>query len=308
MLLTNKIITETAFNLGFDLVGFSRAELLEKEIKHLQEWLNKGYHADMFYMERNPEKRKDVKEILPSAESVISMALVYNTPETHSGKEEYGKFSRYAWGKDYHLIIWEKLDKFVADIKKADPSFEAKTYVDTGPVMDKVWAVRSGLGWMGKNTNIINREKGSWFFIATVICNYKFDYSEQVTDLCGSCTACIDACPTGALADEYILDSNKCISYQTIENKSGIPESLKGKFNNWIYGCDICQDVCPWNKKFGALTQEPAFYPRNGNKEILIKDAAKMEQEEFSARFKDSPVKRTKLKGIKRNAEFLLNP
>ena len=175
MPLTNKLIAETAFNLGFDLVGFSRAEQLENEMKHFREWLNKGYHADMHYMERNVEKRENVKEILPSAESVISLALVYNTPESHSGKNDTGKISRYAWGKDYHLIIWEKLDNFVSEIKKTEPLFEAKTYVDTGPVMDKVWAVRSGLGWMGKNTNIINREKGSWFFIATVICNYKFD-------------------------------------------------------------------------------------------------------------------------------------
>jgi len=308
MLLTNKIITETALNLGFNLVGFSGAELLEDDVIHLQNWLKKGYHADMYYMERNIEKRKNVKEILPSAETVISLALVYNTPDTHSGNNKYGKISRYAWGKDYHIIIWEKLDKFVEEIKKIDPLFEAKTYVDTGPVMDKVWAVRSGLGWMGKNTNIINREKGSWFFIATVICNYKFDYSLPVQDMCGSCSACIDACPTGALVDGYMLDSNKCISYQTIENKSGIPESLKGKFAGWIYGCDICQEVCPWNKKFAVLTHESLFYPLNGNKEILITDAVKMEQEEFSVRFKDSPVKRTKLKGIKRNAEFLLNP
>jgi epoxyqueuosine reductase len=306
VLLTNEIVTETALKIGFNFIGFAAAAEGGEEIKHLKEWLAKGYHADMLYMERNIEKRKNVREILPDAKSVISLALVYNTPDRHSGDPLYGKISRYAWGKDYHLIIWKKLNKLVEELKAIDPSFEAKTYVDTGPVMDKVWAVRSGIGWMGKHTNILNREAGSWFFIAAVICNYKFNYSVPAQDFCGSCTACIDACPTGAIVNEYIVDANKCISYQTIENKGEIPSLLKGKFDNWVYGCDICQDVCPWNMKFSAVTAEPEFFPRNGNKELLLQDAVKMQQEEFSAKFKDSPVKRTKLKGIKRNAEFLL--
>jgi epoxyqueuosine reductase len=306
MILTNKIVADTAIKLGFNLIGFSKVEILENETDHLQEWLDRSYNAEMVYMERNIDKRKNIKEILPSAESVISLALIYNTPENHSGDPDMGKISRYAWGRDYHLVIWARLDKLVAELKLVDPAFEAKTYVDTGPVMDKVWAVHSGLGWMGKHTNVINRDNGSWFFIATVICNYRFNYSLPAADLCGSCTACIDACPTGAIVTEYLVDSNKCISYQTIENKGEIPEALAGKFKNWIYGCDICQEVCPWNNKFSTITNEKDFYPREGNKELLIKDAAVMEQEEFSAKFKESPVKRTKLKGIKRNAEFLL--
>jgi epoxyqueuosine reductase len=307
MLLTNEIVINAAQALGFDLVGFSQAKELTQEINHLEEWLSRGYHADMFYMERNIEKRRNVKEILPEAESVISLALVYNTPEIYSLNPAAGKISRYAWGKDYHLIIWDKLNKFVEELQLIDPSFTAKTYVDTGPVMDKAWAVNSGIGWMGKNTNVINREAGRWFFIATVICSYKFNYAIPSEDFCGSCTACIEACPTGALVNEYVLDSNKCISYQTIENKGDIPASLNGKFDNWVYGCDICQDVCPWNKKFSVITNEADFYPKKENKEILLSDILDMEQEEFSGRFKDSPVKRTKLKGLKRNAEFLLD-
>lgn len=302
--LTKDIIVYKAKELGFELVGFSNAETLEKEIVHLQQWLSLGYNADMHYMERNYEKRKDIKEILPSAKSVISLALNYYTPEQHTNSETLGKISRYAWGKDYHLIIWEKLNQLIDELKEIDPRFEAHTNVDTGPVMDKVWAVKSGIGWQGKHSNIINREIGSWFFIATVICNQDFEPSEPYPDFCGDCSACIDACPTNAIVKEYVVDANKCISYQTIENKNEIPAGLKNKFNNWLFGCDICQDVCPWNKSFSVLSSVKEFNPQN--KEIPLSEAANMEQEEFSARFKNSPVKRAKLKGLARNAKFIL--
>ncbi|MFO7445508.1 MAG: tRNA epoxyqueuosine(34) reductase QueG [Ignavibacteriaceae bacterium] len=304
--LSNEIVTDIAKELGFDLVGFAAAGTLEKEGDLLEKWLSLGYHADMKYMERNLDKRKDVKVILPSAQSVISLALIYHTPEKHSNETANGKISRYAWGKDYHLIIWEKLDKLIEELKKLEPAFEAKSYVDTGPVMDKAWAVRSGIGWMGKHTNVINRETGSWFFIANVICNYKFSYALPSEDFCGSCTACIEACPTGAIVSEYVLDANKCISYLTIENKEEIPSEFKGKFENWIYGCDICQDVCPWNNKFSKITSENDFYPQNGNKEISVAGVLTMDQEEFSRKFQKSAVKRTKLKGLRRNAAFIL--
>ena len=308
MALSNNMVIKIANSYGFDLVGFAEAKNLDEENEHLREWLSNGYHADMKYMERNSDKRKDVKEILPSAKSVISLGLNYYTPEVFSGDKNMGKISRYAWGKDYHLIIWEKLDKLVEEIKTYEPLFEAKAYVDTGPVMDKAWAVHAGIGWMGKHSNIINREMGSWFFIANIICNYEFSYAVPLPDFCGSCTACLEACPTGAIIKDYIVDSNKCISYQTIENKNEIPDELKNKFDNWIYGCDICQDVCPWNQKFSVETSEEEFYLKNQNKEILLSEVIKMEQDEFSGRFKNSPVKRTKLKGLKRNAEFILNP
>ncbi len=308
MVLNNDTIIKLANELGFELVGFAEASVLEKEAENLQSWLANNFHADMNYMQRNFEKRKDVKEILPSAKSVISLGMNYYVPGNFSGDKTKGKISRYAWGTDYHLIIWKKLDKIVDEVKKIDPEFEAKTYVDTGPVMDKAWAVRAGLGWQGKHSNIINRNFGSWFFIANIICNYEFTYSFPIPDFCGSCTACIEACPTGAIVQDYVVDSNKCISYQTIENKNEIPEKFKRNFENWIYGCDICQDVCPWNNKFSQQTAEQQFFPGSGTKEIPLTEVIEMQQEEFSARFKNSPVKRTKLKGLKRNAEFILKP
>lgn len=304
MKVTNKIVTEIAKELGFDLIGFSAAEELSEEYKNFENWLEKDYQVDMQYMERNKEKRKDVKNILTTAKSVISLGLNYYTPEKYSEDKSKGKISRYAWGKDYHLIIWDKLNHFVERLKKIDETFEAKTYVDTGPVMDKAWAIRSGIGWMGKHTNVINKEIGSWFFIANVITNFQFDYNFPINDFCGSCTACLDACPTDAIVEEYIVDANKCISYLTIENNGDIPEEFKGKFDNWIFGCDICQDVCPWNNKFSKVTSEELFFPKHNNKEISFEEIDKMNQEEFSKQFNESPVKRTKLKGLKRNASF----
>lgn len=307
MVISKEIIINKARELGFDLIGFSPAEKLQKEFDSLEKWLGKNYHAEMKYMERNLEKRKDIRNVFPKAKSVISLGLNYYTPEKYSENHKYGKISRYAWGKDYHLIIWEKLNLLIEDLKNIDGLFEAKTYVDTGPVMDKAWAVRAGIGWMGKHSNIINKKIGSWFFIANIITNFEFDYDLPIEDFCGSCTACIEACPTNAIIDEYVVDANKCISYLTIENKNEIPEKFKDKFDNWIFGCDICQDVCPWNNKFSQVTTENDFYPKNNNGEILFEDIKKMDQAEFSKKFKGSPVKRAKLKGLKRNAAFASN-
>ncbi|MEO8399575.1 MAG: tRNA epoxyqueuosine(34) reductase QueG, partial [Ignavibacteriaceae bacterium] len=216
-----------------------------------------------------------------------------------------GKISRYAWGEDYHLVIWEKLNKLTKELQNIDPAFECKSYVDTGPVMDKAWAVQAGIGWLGKHTNVINREIGSWFFIANIITNFEFDYSLQIQDFCGSCTACLDACPTNAIVEEYVVDSNKCISYLTIENKNDIADEFKDKFDNWVFGCDICQDVCPWNNKFSITTKTQKFFLKNDNKEIIIDEILKMTQEDFNKRFKNSAIKRSKLNGLKRNAEFV---
>jgi epoxyqueuosine reductase len=301
--LTNQIVIEKAIALGFDLVGFAKAEILDDEIEKLESWLGNGFQASMFYMEKNLEKRKNIKKILPSAKSIISLALNYYTPESFTNEKDKGKISRYAWGKDYHLIIWQKLDELETSLKEINPDFESLSYVDTGSVMDKVWAVRAGIGWMGKHTNVINKEYGSWFFIANIITNYDFEYSKQVPDFCGECTACIDACPTDAIVSKYIVDANKCISYQTIENKNEIPSDLKGKFDNWIFGCDICQNVCPWNIKFSQLTTDSDFHPKN--KEFTHKEIAEMDYQEFKNRFADSPLKRAKLKGLKRNSKFV---
>ncbi len=305
MKITNKIVTEKAKALGFDLVGFAKADILEKEIFKLEEWLNRDYQAGMTYMQRNVDKRKDVNNILPGARSVISLAINYYTDEQYSGKEGKGKVSRYAWGKDYHLIIWDRLAVLERQLQELDPEFNSKSYVDTGPVMDKVWAVKAGLGWMGKHTNVINREFGSWLFLSTIITNYEFEYPDPIPDFCGSCTACLDACPTNAIVDEYVVDSNKCISFLTIENKGEIPKEFSGKFDNWLFGCDICQDVCPWNIKFSELTNVKEFYPLHGNKEIGFDEIIEMGNQEFKERFKFSPVSRAKLKGLRRNAEFL---
>jgi epoxyqueuosine reductase len=301
-LLTNDILIEYSKSLGFDLIGFAPAEKLFSEAEHLSEWLQKKFNAGMTYMERNYEKRLDVNEILPGARSVISLGLNYYKNNTYSNSEDHGKVSRYAWGKDYHFIMWEKLDSLLKKLKEIDPAFEAVSYADTGPVMDKAWAVRAGLGWLGKHTNVINKEMGSWFFIAAIITNYEFTYSPMVEDFCGSCTACLDACPTNALTP-YFLDANKCISYLTIENKGDIPREFNGKFDNWIFGCDICQEVCPWNKKFSVESSVDEFQPENIT--ISLEEAAKMDEQEFNLRFKESPIKRTKLKGLKRNAAFL---
>jgi epoxyqueuosine reductase len=308
--LNNQIVIEKAKQLGFDLVGFAKADLLEDETEKLKQWLNRGYHASMNYMEKNLHKRKGVKEILPNAKSVISLALNYYIPEKYSNEKNIsrscppvGKVSRYAWGKDYHLVIWQKLDELETELKKFEPELETISYVDTGPVMDKVWAVHAGIGWMGKHTNVINPNYGSWFFIATIITNHEFDYSEIILDHCGTCTACIDACPTNAIVQEYVVDANKCISYQTIENKEEIPIELKGKFENWIFGCDICQDVCPWNQKFSQQSWIQDFHPLN--KELYYDEIISLDENVFKERFAESPLKRTKLKGLQRNARFL---
>ena len=302
-MLDNTQIINIANALGFDLVGFSKAEKLTHEVERLEEWLSKNYQAGMSYMERNLEKRKDVSEILPGAKSVISLGLNYYTDAKHENREGYGKVSRYAWGKDYHLIIWEKLKLFTEKCKAVDVNFEAMTYVDTGPVMDTAWAARSGIGWMGKNSNIISRKIGSWFFIASVITNMEFDYYEPITDFCGSCTACIDACPTDAIIEGKFVDANKCISYLTIENKGDIPEEFKGKMDNWIFGCDICQDVCPWNNKFAKVTNEMEFFPRET--ELSFDEIEQMTNSQFKEKYSDSPILRAKLKGLKRNAAFI---
>lgn len=303
MALTKKQVVDSAKDLGFDLVGFSSIQYLHSEIENLKKWLGKNYNAGMKYMEENLDKRFDPTIILPTAKSVISLGLNYHIEEDFENLPNHGKVSRYAWGKDYHIIIWEKLDQLISTLHEIDNKFEAKSYVDTGPVMDKAWAVKSGLGWMGKHSNIINRNIGSWFFIANIFNNFDFEPDKQIEDFCGTCTACIDACPTNAIVEDYVIDSNKCISYLTIENKNEIPDEFNGKFENFIFGCDICQDVCPWNNKFSIQSLEKEFTPIF--KEIDLNEFEEMTNSQFRKKFSMSPINRARVKGMKRNAQFL---
>ncbi|MEK6565358.1 MAG: tRNA epoxyqueuosine(34) reductase QueG [Bacteroidota bacterium] len=293
-------IKSQATDLGFCKVGVARAGELTDEVRHLREWLARGYQGTMDWIERNSEKRSDVRKIVPNAKSVVCVAMNYYTNIQHSSDPDVGKISRYAWGDDYHIVMTERLEKLQQFIEAEVPDVQSKLYVDTGPVMDKVWAARAGLGWQGKHTNLITKEYGSWVFLGEIILDKELQYDQPIEDFCGSCTACIDACPTGAITEPYVLDSNKCISYLTIEHHGDIP--LAPQFENWIYGCDICQDVCPWNK-FQQETNESTFTPREHNRNPSLAELESITEKEFQERFRKSPIKRTKHRGFVRNVK-----
>ena len=290
---------------GFSSIGIARAELLNDEEHHLHEWLMRGYHASMQWMDRDTEKRGDATKILPNAKSVICVALNYFTPHQQSDNPVIGKISRYAWGDDYHSVLIKRLEKLYEFITSEIPGVSGKIYVDTGPLMEKAWAIRAGIGWMGKHTNIITRTFGSWVFLGEILIDAELEYDKPMVDYCGTCTACIDACPTQAIVQPYVLDAGKCISYLTIEHRGELPKEIVPNFQNWVYGCDICQDVCPWNR-FQRETEEPGFQPREENIEPKLTELAEMSQEEFSRRFRGSPIKRTKHSGLKRNAKAVM--
>jgi len=294
-----------AAELGFSEIGIARAELLNEEEKHLRQWFALGFHASMQWLERDTGKRLDVTKILPNAKSIICVALNYYTPGQHSTNPALGKISRYAWGDDYHLVLTQRLEKLYEFLQSEIPGVSGKLYVDTGPVMDKVWAVRAGIGWLGKHTNIITRKFGSWVFLGEILIDAELEYDTPMPDLCGTCTACLDACPTQAIVQPYLLDANKCISYLTIEHRGELPKEIVTNFQNWIYGCDICQDVCPWNR-FQNETDEPAFQPREENIAPKLTELAELSQEEFSRRFRNSPMKRAKHSGLTRNAKAVI--
>ncbi len=295
-----------ALELGFTKVGIARVEQLDEEAAHLQEWLSRGYQGSMDWMARNVEKRTDPAVIVPGAKSVICVALNYYTPVQHSSEPDVGKISRYAWGDDYHDILVGKLKQLWAWMQPEFPGIDGRYYVDTGPVMDKVWAQRAGIGWIAKHTNVITQDHGSWVFLGELITTLELDYDAPATDHCGSCTLCIEACPTDAIVEPYVVDSNRCISYLSIEHRGEIVSDAKEHFENWIYGCDICQDVCPWNHKFSTETNEARFEPRAWNVSPKLEEWKGMTQEEFSGKFKGSPIKRTKREGITRNVGIVL--
>ncbi len=302
----SKAIKEQARAIGFDMVGIVRAESLSTEAERLFEWLARGCQGEMRWMARDPALRVDPRKLFPEARSVVVVALNYYTPEPHAEDSQTGKVSRYAWGDDYHDVVGSRLHSFLNWIKAQTPAAEGKVCVDIQPMMDKAWAARAGLGWIGKHTNLITREFGSWVFLGELLLNLELEYdSEQVEDHCGSCTLCIDACPTDAIAEPYVVDSNRCISYATIELRAPeIPQEIAGKMEGWLYGCDICQEVCPWNR-FEEITSEARFQPRPGNVNVDLSEIIELTPETYAERFRHSAMKRAKLAGLQRNARAL---
>ena len=282
--------------------GISKAGFLEDEAPRLENWLNKNLNGKMAYMENHFDKRLNPTLLVDDAKSVVSLLLNYY-PEKEQIADSY-KISKYAYGKDYHFVIKEKLKELLFSIQENIGEVSGRVFVDSAPVLDKAWAAKSGLGWIGKNSNLLTQKVGSFYFIAELIIDLDLEYDHPTTNHCGSCTACIDACPTQAIIAPYIVDGSKCISYFTIELKENIPAEMRGHFDDWVFGCDTCQDVCPWNR-FSKSHNEPLF---NANPELLLmtkKDWEEMTEETFKIVFKDSPVKRTKFQGLSRNIDFL---
>jgi epoxyqueuosine reductase len=298
-----RLIRTEALRLGFSHCGISKADFLHDHAAHLENWLNKGMQGEMKYMEKHFDERLDPRRLVPGARSVISFLLNYFPSEEQKDKEA-PKISKYAYGNDYHLVIKEKLHALLGFMRDNIGEVNGRGFVDSAPVLDKAWATRSGLGWVGKNANLINKENGSFFFIAELIVDLELEPDGPVTDHCGTCTACIDACPTDAIVQPYVVDGSKCISYFTIELKENIPPEMKGKFQNWAFGCDICQDVCPWNR-FSKPHSENKFTPSKELMEMTKSDWEEITEDVFKRVFKDSAVKRTKFAGLKRNIEFL---
>ncbi len=295
------IFKRAAKELGFLSCGISKADFLEEEAPRLEQWLKASKHGKMGYMENHFDKRLDPRLLVPGAKSVASLLLNYYTDELQV--EGAPKISKYAYGKDYHFVIKDKLKQLFQTIQEEIGEVNGRVFVDSAPVMDKAWAVRSGLGWMGKNTNLISQKVGSFFFIAELIIDLELVYDTPVTDHCGTCTACIDACPTEALTP-YDIDASKCISYLTIELKDQIPNEFQNKIDNWAFGCDVCQDVCPWNR-FSKPHNEPLFDPKPELLDFTQKDWDELTETTFETIFKNSAVKRTRYEGLKRNLSFL---
>lgn len=299
-----QIIKKRASELGFFACGVSEAKFLEEDAERLKKWLQKGFHSEMGYMKNHFEKRTDPRKLFENAKSVISVLYNYS-PEDLLPEENNYKVSKYAYGVDYHFVIKEKLFQLIDFIKEHNQETSARAFVDSAPVLDRAWAAKSGLGWIGKNTCLINKQQGSYFFIGEIITDLELEYDEKkAPNHCGGCTRCVDACPTGALSP-YELDSKKCISYWTIEYKGEeIPDEFKGKFDDWIFGCDICQNVCPWNR-LSEPHNEPSFKPSEELMEMRKSDWENLTEKQFKTLFKNSPMERTKYKGLMRNIGFL---
>ena len=299
-MITSDIIKEKAIELGFHKVGIAKAAKTKQEQERLNEWLDQKKHADMEWIENRKSERGNIFNYFSEAKTVISLGMNYYVGKDQSDLTSDFKFSNYAWGDDYHLVIKSKLFSLLEFIKNKKPNVKGLVCVDTAPIMEKVWAQRAGLGWQGKHTNLISTDFGSWLFLGEIIIDFELEPDDPFTkDLCGSCTACIDACPTHALG-EYELDSGKCISYLTIEHRGDFIEG-HDDLDGWIYGCDICQEVCPWNISFSKISEEKYFEPRTDIINNTDQKWLEIDQEKFSAIFKKSAAKRTKLMGLKRN-------
>lgn len=299
---TKRIKTE-AQRLGFLSCGVSKAEFLEEEAPRLERWLKQNQHGKMHYMENHFDKRLDPTLLVDGSKSVISLLYNYFPEETQHDKSA-PKISKYAYGKDYHFVVKAKLRELLAFIQDEIGEVSGRAFVDSAPILEKAWAKKSGLGWIGKHTNLLTQRVGSFYFIAELIVDLELDYDTPVTDHCGTCTACIDACPTQAITAEYGVDGSKCISYFTIELKDQIPSDMKGQFDNWMFGCDVCQDVCPWNR-FSKSHNEPLFQPHPQLLAMTKSEWEEITKETFNKVFKNSAVKRTKYSGLVRNIKFL---
>lgn len=297
-----ELIKTEAQRLGFLSCGVSKAGFLEEEAPRLEKWLNQNMHGEMQYMENHFDKRLDPTLLVPGAKSVVSLLLNYYPAESQI--EDTYKISKYAYGTDYHFVIKDKLKQLMHFIEEEIGEVAGRAFVDSAPVLDKAWAAKSGLGWMGKNANLLTRQVGSFYFIAELILDLELDYDTPVTDHCGTCSACIDACPTQAITEPYVVDGSKCISYFTIELKNEIPNEVQGQFDDWMFGCDICQDVCPWNR-FSQPHNEPLFNPKPELLSMTKKDWEEITRDVFQKVFQKSAVKRTKFEGLQRNITFL---
>lgn len=298
-----ELIKNEAKRLGFLSCGISKADFLEEEAPRLEQWLNKNMHGEMQYMENHFDKRLDPTKLVEDSKSVVSLLLNY-FPSKEPQDKTAPKISKYAYGSDYHFVIKKKLRRLLEFIYEEIGEVSGRAFVDSAPVLDKAWAAKSGLGWIGKNSNLITKDTGSFYFIAELIIDLPLNYDNPTTDHCGTCSACIDACPTKAIVDPYVVDGSKCISYFTIELKNELPSSMKGNFDNWMFGCDICQDVCPWNR-FSKAHSEPLFNPNEKLLSMTKSEWEEITEELFQEIFKKSAVKRTKYSGLKRNINFL---
>lgn len=297
------LLKRLALDLGFTAVGVSRARRLDDEARRLEEWLNRGYHGEMHYMANHFEQRIDPRRLVDGAQSVVSLLYNYHNPALPADPDA-PKISQYAYGQDYHHVVKAKLRTLLSRLQEEVGEVHGRCFVDSAPVLERDWAKHSGLGWIGKNSLLISKQRGSYFFLAELIIDLPLLPDAPIQDFCGRCTRCLDACPTDAITEPYVVDGSKCISYFTIELKEAIPEEMRGKFENWMFGCDICQQVCPWNR-FATRHEEPAFEPHPALLSLKASDWEDLTEEVFRTLFRKSAVKRTKYAGLKRNIDFL---